>query len=224
MKLGRNTNSNALPSRGANASVASLPLSGSEITYTDLTYGSPRGVGNNNCYAYAIDKYTNSGNRKLQPGNISQSPGKLDLGSCAGLKARALADLKDRAYVADPDKPCQAGYYKIMSFLDKDNDYHWYKQHKDALVRLTPKMRDLAALARAMGVKPSQVHSPTASPKAGDLVLVKDAKVWSHKQGHATGPLLKDACGKAIRDPRKACRDYGRLNYREYCGALCVKK
>lgn len=226
-RANRGTNNgpeNSLPSVEATPPSRRLPLSGSEDTYTDLIYGTKRGKGNNNCYGYAIDHYRNAGNDKLQPGNVSKSPGDLNLGSCSALRLRTLADLKGRAYTVDSDTACKPGYYKIMAFLSKGNDYHWYKQHKDALVRVSDKMRDLAALARALGVQPSQLLSPTKAPKPGDLVLVKNAGVWSHKQGFATGPLLRDACGKVITDPRKACRDYGHLNYTEFCGAFCVKK
>lgn len=224
----RGNNGNAvddmLPNSPSSRPTRRLPLSGSEDTYTDLIYGTARGKGNNNCYGYAIDHYRNSGNHKLQPGNVSKSPGDLNLGSCAALRLRTLADLKGRAYAVDGDKPCRAGHYKIMAFLSKDNDYHWYKQHKDALVRLSKKMRDLAALSRALHVNPKQLQSPSSSPKPGDLVLVRNAGLWSHKQGLATGPLLRDACGKVITDPRKACKDYGRLNYTDYCGSFCVQK
>lgn len=220
----RNAPENALPSAPANARVGKLPLSGSEDTYTDLTYGTRRGKGNNNCYGYAIDHYRNAGNDKLQPGNLAASPGNVDLRSCDTLTGRTLADLRGRAYRVEAEAPCRRGYYKIMGFLAPDTDYHWYKQNKDALVRMGGRLRDLASLSRALGVSPKQLVSPSPAPRAGDVVLVKDAGLWSHKQGFATGPLLKDACGKAISDPRKACRDYGKLNYTQYCGALCVKK
>jgi len=32
-----------------------------------------------------------------------------------------------------------------------------------------------------------------------------------------------DASGKLIKDPRKADRSYGDLNYKEYGGSFCVK-
>jgi len=215
-------NRNTLPSRASNA--PRLPLSGSEEPFNDLSlFSARRGKGNNNCYSWAIGQYSNSGETKLQPGNLSQSPGDLDLKSCSAIRLRTLADLKGKAYLENPEKPCRQGYYKVMAFLAKDNDYHWYKQHKDAVVRMTDKMRDLAALARALGVSPKQLVSPSAAPKPGDVVLVKDAGVWSHKQGFATPPLLRDACGKVITDPRRACRDYGSLNYTEHCGSFCIK-
>ncbi len=202
---------------------ARLPVSGSEHVYSDAVFGSAKGKGNNNCYAWAIDAYRNSGSKKLQPGNSSKLGGQLDLTSCAALRARALADLKGKGYVVDADQPCRRGYYKIMGFLDPGTDHHWYKQHRHALVKLSDRLRTVAAVARAMGVPPKQVYAATSSPKEGDVVLVRDAKVWSHKQGFATGPLLKDGCDRAIADPRRACRSYGELDYTKYCGALCVR-
>ncbi len=49
------------------------------------------------------------------------------------------------------------------------------------------------------------------------------ANCWSHKQGYGTGPLLKDASGKPIRDPRLADKKYPGLNYNIYGGSFCVK-
>lgn len=214
-----------LPTRAANVSTPTLPVSGSEEPFTDLVYGTPRGKGNNNCYAWAIGNYRNAGDRKLQPGNLSGPQNRdMDLGSCDAITSRAMADLKGRGYAAPADTPCKRGYYKVMAFLAPGNDYHWYKQHKDALVRLTDDLPTVNALAKAMGVPASAVYSPSVSPRPGDVVLVKNAKVWSHKQGHATGPLLKDACNRSIRDPRTACRTYSpELDYTQYCGSMCVK-
>ena len=199
-----------------------LPTSGSEDVFSDGVYGTPRGRGNNNCYGWAIDEYRNSGESKLQPGNLGREPGRFELQSCAQLNDRVLADMRGRAYVEDAQVPCKKGYYKIMGFLDPNDDYHWYKQHRHALVRLSSTLRSVAGVARVLGVSPKQVYAATPRPRSGDTVLVKDAGVWSHKQGFATGPLLKDACDQVIKDPRQACRAYGNLNYTRYCGSLCV--
>lgn len=230
----QSTTESPLPTRAARAAVQALPLSGSEDVYSNAVYGSTRGKGNNNCYAWAIDEYRNSGNDKLQPGNMSASPRTMSLRSCADMRSRALADLRGRggggsrgAYVVDPDTACKRGYYKIMGFLDPGKDHHWYKQHRHALVNLrdgreTATSAAAATVAKALGVSPKQVYAPS-SPASS--VLVRDANLWSHKQGFATGPLLRDACGKAIKDPRAACRSYGKgqLNYTQFCGAMCVK-
>jgi len=58
--------------------------------------------------------------------------------------------------------------------------------------------------------------------KLGKRIVFR-ANVFSHKRGWATGPLLTDAKGKAIIDPRKASRDYPGLNYEKYCSSFCVK-
>lgn len=215
-------NRNVLPTKPPKGKF--LPISGTERAYTDFTFGTPTGVGNNNCYGYAIDRFREVGEVKLQPGNVAGLGGNIDLTTCKSVVDRAMADLKDRAYTEKPERACRPGYHKVMAFLAKNNDYHWYRQHKNALVRLSEQMRSVAALARALGVKPKQIYSPTPRPRVGDTVMVKNSGLWSHKQGLATGPLLKDACGRAIRDPRKACRRYSEtLDYKDYCGSMCVR-
>lgn len=217
--MSRNALPTKPPSRGR-----ILPMSGTERTYTDFTFGTRTGVDNNNCYGYAIDRFRETGNVKLQPGNVAKLGGDVDLSSCRNVMDRTKADLVGRAYPEKAEKACRPGYHKVMAFLAKDTDYHWYRQHRNALVRLSDKLRSIAALARALGVKPKQIYSPTSRPKPGDTVLVRDAGLWSHKQGLATGPLLKDSCDKAIKDPRAACRTYPNgLDYKDYCGAMCVR-
>ena len=215
---------NSLPARPGRG--PGLPVSGSEDVFSNATYGSRRGRGNNNCYAWAIDNYANSGGRKLQPGNLSGARGDVNLSSCAALASRAAADLRGRAYRVAPEAPCKKGFYKVMGFLAKDNDYHWYKQHRHLVVRWPAdgRWKGVADLAAAMGVPEASVYAPRRPPQAGDVVLVRNSGLWSHKQGFATGPLLRDACGQAISDPRKACRSYGGgLDYTDFCGAMCVK-
>jgi hypothetical protein len=198
-------------------------------TYANVLFGSPSGTRQNNCYAWAIDEYREHGDRKLQPGELSGRRGGVDLRGCTDLVDRAVADAvhvgNSMKRLRDPGASCPAGSYKVMAFIDPGNDYHWYRQHRDVVYRVkTP--RTTAQLAREFGVPRSSVHAPRGDDlEAGDLVLVRGANVWSHKQGHSdAGPVLKDACGKIIKDPRSACRDYGSLNYRVPCGALCFRK
>ena len=54
-------------------------------------------------------------------------------------------------------------------------------------------------------------------------VIQFPVKLWSHKQGWATGPVLVDAKGRTIRDPRRADKNYPGLNYSRFCSAYCVK-
>ena len=54
-------------------------------------------------------------------------------------------------------------------------------------------------------------------------VIQFPVRLWSHKQGFATGPVLVDASGKTITDPRRANRAYPGLNYSKFCSAYMVK-
>lgn len=206
---------------------ATLPTSGSEETYTNFVYGSPKGKVNNNCYAWAIGHYRDSGGVKLQPGDLSGALTDMNLSSCKELKERVLKDARSPGqkamYVVQPRARCMKGYYKVMSFLDKGTDYHWYRQHKDLLYRVQAG-NSLTSVATKLGVPPRQiVTSAKDAMKPDNVLLVRNADLWSHKQGFATGPLLYDACGKVITDPRKACRDYGNYDYDTFCGAYCVE-
>lgn len=48
-------------------------------------------------------------------------------------------------------------------------------------------------------------------------------KLWSHKQGFGAGPVIVDASGKTIKNPLRANKNYGSLNYSKFCSAYCVK-
>jgi hypothetical protein len=109
-----------------------------------------------------------------------------------------------------------------MAFLDPSTDYHWYRQHKDVLYKVQDG-NSLTAISRKMGVSPDKVMMAHKAPTPGQRVLVRNAGLWSHKQGFAGGPKLDDACGRTIKDPRRACRDYGEYNYERFCGAYCVR-
>ena len=200
-----------------------LPVSGSEPLYTDTFFGTPRGIASYNCYAYAINEHHGRPGIKLQPGDLSHEPSDLDATSCPVLTRRVIDDNKRRGIKSvAPGAMCAKGYYKIMSFQDPGNDYHFYRQSKNLLYRMRP--RDtLRSVARDFKVPMSSVVSPVPKPACGDLVFVKDANTFSHKQGLATGPLLRDAKGRTITDPRRANRNYGDLNYTRFCSSMCVR-
>lgn len=46
--------------------------------------------------------------------------------------------------------------------------------------------------------------------------------LWAHKLGWGTRPLMVDASGQTITDPRKANRNYG-YHYKTLCGVYCVR-
>lgn len=50
-------------------------------------------------------------------------------------------------------------------------------------------------------------------------------KLWSHKTGWAGGPLIVDASGKTITDPRRADRNYKPgFHYTKFCSAYGVRR
>jgi hypothetical protein len=199
----------------------------SDSPYTNLVYNKAWGKEHNNCYAWAIDHFSPSTDEKLQPGDLSNPRGKAMSLKCSSLVSRVAADLGSRAYKVPAAGQCKPGYYKIFPFIAPDKDYHWYRSHKDLLYRVDAADPSTAtSLAKRMGLKKSQFLVPDGGKlRAGEMIFVKNANLWSHKRGFATGPLLKDACGKFIRDPQKACRNYGGdYDYKEACTAFCVRK
>ena len=132
-------------------------------------------------------------------------------------------------------------------------DFHWYRQTDTVryktrsgdtvtglakFFRVTP-MVIRSALAK--GTKPRSASNGRISNTNRNLpvlnalsrrgtgsimpgkVIQFPVKLWSHKQGFATGPVLVDASGKTIRNPLTANRSYPGLNYSKFCAAYCVK-
>lgn len=133
------------------------------------------------------------------------------------------------------------------NYGNSTGDFHWYKQNK--AVRYKIRAGDtVTGLARFFKVSPLTIKKALlrpSRPKRSDDGMIADQNMkismrqagiklvpgkvitfpvnaWSHKQGWATGPLLIDASGKLITDPRKANRNYG-YNYSKFCSAYCVK-
>jgi hypothetical protein len=50
---------------------------------------------------------------------------------------------------------------------------------------------------------------------------LNDEMVWTHKPGYKPSTYL-DANNKVIKDPEVASRNYGSLNYKDFCGYVCV--
>jgi hypothetical protein len=209
-----------------------LATSGSEVVFSENVYGSPLAIGDNNCWAYAIDHLRNSSRppkgRKLQPGELSIAGNSdVNLSSCQDLRNKVMRDLGDDAYEEPSDRPCRKGYYKIFSVISPNQDFHFYKHHRHVMYRVK-RRRTLKELAGEFDVDVSEIVAPNGPKsgivKAGDVVMIRNANVFSHKQGFSRdGPILRDSCGKIIKDPRKACRAYGSLDYSQVCGSHCVR-
>jgi hypothetical protein len=54
------------------------------------------------------------------------------------------------------------------------------------------------------------------------IIIKFPVNLWAHKLGWGTRPLLVDAKGRTIYDPRKASRKYA-FNYKTLCGTYCVR-
>jgi hypothetical protein len=206
-----------------------LPLSGSESKFTNRRWGSQKGIGNNNCYAYAVGDYEAYRWQKSIPGDRSGlSNGNHSYTHCTGLPKRVVSDNPKIVYKTRANEKCKKGYYKVMMFVSpgrpsnyiRQGDFHFYKQHGVVEYKIKPG-DTVASTAKFFKVPESRVKR--AGPfRVGKRIVFK-ANVFSHKRGWATGPLLTDAKGNAIKDPRKASRNYPGLNYETYCSSFCVK-
>lgn len=63
----------------------------------------------------------------------------------------------------------------------------------------------------------SSIHRSLAG-----VIIKFPVNLWAHKLGWGTRPLLVDASGRTICDPRKADRKYA-FNYKTLCGTYCVR-
>ena len=145
-----------------------------------------------------------------------------------GLADRVVSDNPTKVYKARANERCKKGYYKVMMFVSpgrptnyiRQGDFHFYKQHGVIEYKIKPG-DTIASVANFFKIPVSRIRG-AGSFKVGKRIVFR-ANVFSHKRGWATGPLLKDARGNMIKDPRTSSRDYSTLNYKLYCGSFCVK-
>lgn len=206
-----------------------LPLSGSEKPYTTKRWGTATGIGNNNCYAYAVGDYEAYRWQKSIPGDRSGlSNINHDYTTCKDLPRRVVSDNPTKVYRVDANTKCKKGYYKIMMFVCpgrptnyiRQGDFHFYRQHGVVEYKVKPGDTQ-ASVAKFFKIPESRIKR-AGKFQVGKRIIFK-ANIFSHKRGWATGPLLEDAKGKVIKDPRTASRDYPGLNYSSYCSSFCVK-
>lgn len=197
-----------------------LKLSGSEKVFKEEPWASI-GKKKNNCYNYAVNNFNLRRTEKSVPGDRTRL--RFPSVDCRQLSKRVLLDNPRKVYRVKPESPCKLGFYKIMmvttgrSKFNMFSDFHFYKQH--GVITYTIKKGDTyKSLAQTFGITPR-----TIGPLLPGRQFTFKKNLWSHKRGWATGPLLVDACGKTIKDPRKACRNYGQLDYSRVCGSFCVK-
>jgi hypothetical protein len=138
-------------------------------------------------------------------------------------------------------------------FGNSSGDFHWYVQMGS--VRYRVRVGDtVSKLAKFFHVRPSVIlaaktsrplsnsdgkistnnrdaRMPLARNKPGTPRLVPGkiirfpVNLWSHKQGHASGPLMIDAKGRTIVDPRKSDRKWHPgYHYTRFCSAYAVRR
>ena len=210
--------------------VKGLPLSGSEPVYTEKKWGSKKGIRSNNCYDYAFNDYSNFRTQKSSPGNKSgmRNNNYGPIKACGKLPVGVKSNNPSNVYRTKGDMKCNPGFFKAMMFvapssgrnLFNSGDFHFYRQYGS--VEYKPKKGDTyEKIAKFFNVPVSRVKK--AGPLKPGKVMKFKANGFSHKRGWATGPLLVDAKGKRIVDPRFSSRDYPGLNYKLYCSSFCVK-
>ena len=120
------------------------PLSGSELEYNpDLWNKRYRIKDTHNCYTYALGKIVPGLKSKAQPGYASGfnhiEDNEYD---CESFRERLKKD-SPGSYLEEFDKSCFPGFYKVFLALDPGNDYHWWRQNKDAFWSHKPGSTDV---------------------------------------------------------------------------------
>ena len=218
--------------------VRPLPLSGAEPLFTLRKWSTPAGVRSNNCYDYAFDSFSTSRNQKSGPGNrTGLNRGMGPIKSCGILPKGVQTNNPSSVYKTNADKVCKPGYFKAMMFISPSNgknifnsgDFHFYRQHGKVEYKIKPKdtAKKIATFFKipvSRVTKANREKNKTNVFVPGKNIILK-VNGFSHKRGWATGPLLKDASGKLIIDPRYSNNKYdGGLDYKKYCSSFCVKK
>lgn len=185
------------------------------------------GIKSNNCYAYSVHDFRTYRIHKSIPGDrsgLSKLPHTYR--NCRDLPRRVISDNPGKVYKVPAKKKCKKGFYKIMMFVaptnifgDPHGDFHFYKQHEKVEYKVKPG-ETAESIAKFFHIPVKDVLR--AGPVRVGKRLRFKANIWSHKQGWATGALLKDASGKAILNPLTANRKYSH-NYSKYCCSFCVR-
>ena len=204
------------------------PVNGSEHPFRYEPWLT-KGKRSNNCYAYAFHDYETYRTQKSVPGARHGKDGFHTYKNCKGLAKRVISDNPGKVYKSSQTSKCRNGFYKAMMVVAPTNkygnwtgDFHFYKQHSQ-VDHLIKRGESYASIARLYGVPYSRVlKAANKKPATVGRRIKFPVNLFSHKQGWATGPLLKDSCGKLIKNPATACRKYG-YNYSKYCSSFCVK-
>jgi hypothetical protein len=140
-------------------------------------------------------------------------------------------------------------------FGNSTGDFHWYVQNQAVRYKIRPgdTVAKLARFFRVKptviieatrkyknavsntdgkiatnnsNIKMMNARNKTTAPRlvAGKIIEFP-VNLWSHKQGWASGPLMIDASGKTIVDPRRSNRSWKPgFHYTKFCSAYGVRR
>ena len=140
-------------------------------------------------------------------------------------------------------------------FGNSTGDFHWYKEISsirykirqgdtiEGLSKFFKVPQSVIRAALAKGRSSTNVNNGRVANKNSDLhvlsrysqlsgtkltpgkVIEFPVKLWSHKTGWAGGPLIVDASGHTISDPRKCDRNFTPgFHYTKFCSAYGVRR
>lgn len=139
-------------------------------------------------------------------------------------------------------------------FGNSTGDFHWYVQNKAVRYRIrqgdtVTKLARFFRVKKAAIIDAARKYRFPVSPNDGKIatsnsnirlpnvkstsrepslipgrIIIIPVNLWSHKQGHASGPLMIDASGRTIVDPRKSNRSWRPgFHYTRFCSAYGVR-
>ena len=208
---------------GYNITIALLPCSGYEITYSPSLWNNTDALLYSNCYNYALNirNTVNGGNYLfMQPGNLAglscfnlNPQGTyygypyfyLQLKTGLDIQSNASADANVLGITFEPIgryEVCPEGTYKIALVIDLTDDpsianYHQFDSLGDTAVYIE--------------LPDTDYHWYRQNPDG----------TWSHKPGQ-TAVINYDASGNTIYDPQICDRDYSLVNYSVFVGYYAV--
>ena len=194
-----------------------LPLSGAETVFSTHPWNTAEN--HDNCYDYALGDFSRRRNVKSTPGDrAGMNANNLNVNNCKGFATRILRDNPKTVYKCrNPNRVCKRGYYKIMCFVAPGEDFHFYKQIGGIMYCVKTK-DTIVGMAKFFQVKPAVIAKACGGTPVPGKTIQFPANLWAHKEGWGGPPMLTDAAGKTITDPRKSNRKFagGMLNYTKF--------
>ena len=179
--------------------------------------------GANNCYAYAIGDFRQSRPMKSVPGWWAGIRTNHPFTYCKGVKDLVIADGGKNIRLINPKAKCQTGWHKVVLVTSPQGDFHWARLNK--AVKYWVKSRDtIGGIAKFFGVSQATIRKAANGKLTPHRTIKFKARVWSHKRGWATPPLLTGSNGKPLKGltAHKQMK-YPGMNYKNFCNAFCVK-